>query len=743
MSKAWYISIVFLLVLLSITTAYTAATSNVAGMFDVPATSDVAAPIPIVWVEDSLTRVGKTDPAKSTGSISLFAAKNEYEPFQIVVKAPSDTVLTNVNVTVSDLTGPDGDVIGSDTITLYRQQYLYVTQGSKTRIDDTNHPLGPGWYPDALIPFSDPATGQDLTGSMDAVPFTVAAGENQPIWVDIYTPATAGSGLYTGTATVTSDQGMATVQIQLNVWDFALPTTRSLKGFTNTFGAYRNTTNAIVLLKHRINPKIVDLADERFLIDSYGLDMINAFRTSGASYGNCVADPAPAVSEIQAEAARHQPDLYLLDAYANEVWDCTALFPTFLSWAANLREGGIHPMIVTYPVDTLMGPDLDHTAGDLWSVLPKHYELAKPNIDALLSHGIQLWSYNPLVQDGYSPKFTIDFLPINARIMQGFLNQSIGATGTKFWRVDNWTADPWNNAEATRPDAPGEGHMVYPGDDVGLPNQIVPGVRLKWYREGSEDFEYIQMLKNLGETQFALTIVRSVATDFRTWSGDKDVLFAARKTLGDKLHSLSAGPTLTPTETPTPTDTPTPTPLPTQTPTPTPTVTPPPSPTPTPLPSPTPIQVRLYPIADTFVSKSNPNTQFGSRTLLEVDGKPVKISYMKFDLTPLAGRRVLSANLNLRISNRSGSTQTVRVGADTSWVETAVTYTTRPALGEAVASFSGGASGAWKEIPLTSSVSAAAGQLLSLGIDSTGSDGLNVYSRENPTNRPQLVITAE
>jgi hypothetical protein len=497
---------------------------------------------PIVWPVDGMTRVFKNDPARANSSITLDTARNEYEPFQIIVKAPAANDLTDVDVTISDLTGPDGAVISSDNIDLYREHYLYVTQGSKSSNATTNSPLGPGWYPDALIPFTDPVTHQDLTGQLDAVPFNLAAGENQPIWVDIYTPADTPAGLYNGTATITSSQGARTVDVSLNVWNFSLPKERSLHGSTKTIASLRSRSTAEELLKHRFNPKFVDRADERFLIDNYGLDMVHVFNSGGASYGNCQTDPAPLVEDVLSATANHEPELYLYTSYANEVWDCTSLYPEFLAWATNLRLGGSHPAIVTFPADELMGTDLDHTAADIWVVLPKHYDQSITNINLLIGHpSTEVWSYNPLVQDGYSPKFTIDFLPINARIMPGFINQSLGLTGTKFWRVDYWTNDPWNNAEAYRVDAPGEGHMVYPGDNVGLANQIVSGVRMKWFREGSEDYEYIQILKDLGQEQFALDTTRTVTLDFHTWTQDKDALYAARKLLGDQIHSTYAG----------------------------------------------------------------------------------------------------------------------------------------------------------------------------------------------------------
>jgi len=501
--------------------------------------SKVNAGGPIVWLEDGMTRVYKDDPVKSNSSLVLYSAKNEYEPFQIIVHAPSGNKLTNVNVSVSNLIGPNNAQITSDNITLYREHYIYVTQGSKNK-GGTNIPLGPGLYPDALIPFTDPNTGQDLTGRFDAVPFELLAGQNQPIWVDIYVAASVPSGEYQGTAMVSSDQGNATVQIKLNVWNFTLPKRRSLPAYTRVIEPYETMATAMELLKHRFNPKWVRRSDERFLIDNYGLDRVHVYDWSHANYNNCQIDPAPPVDDVLKATANHQPELYLYTAYANEIWPCTDIYPELMAWAKNLRLGGSHPVLVMYPIDELMGSDLDNTAADIWVVLPRHFAQAKANIDKLIAHeGTEVWSYNPVNQDNYSPKLLIDFLPINSRIMHGFINQSLGLTGTKIWRLDYWTSDPWTDAEAYRSDTPGEGALAYRGKDVGLPDQIVPGMRMKWFREGSEDHEYIQILKDLGQTQFALDTARSVGADFHTWTQDKDVLYAARKLLGEKIHSIS------------------------------------------------------------------------------------------------------------------------------------------------------------------------------------------------------------
>src|SRR5579872_4829000 len=97
--------------------------------------------------------------------------------------------------------------------------------------------MGAGWYPDGLIPFIDPATGAPPSGgSLKAVPFTLAGNTNQPIWVDIFVPRTAAAGQYTGTYTVTSDQGSASGPVSLYVWNFTLPLQPSLQSAFSLLG---------------------------------------------------------------------------------------------------------------------------------------------------------------------------------------------------------------------------------------------------------------------------------------------------------------------------------------------------------------------------------------------------------------------------------------------------------------------------------------------------------------------------
>jgi hypothetical protein len=484
---------------------------------------------PQVWVVPSLERVRLDSPAGPDTSIDLRAAKGEYESFQIIVTAPVGG-LTNVNVVAEDLAGPGASVISGDNLTLYREHYVYV---SNIVHWGSNRPEGPGWYPDGLIPFVDPATGDDLTGAvLDAVPFDLAAGRNQPIWVDVLVPRSATSGQYSATFTVTSDQGEAAITLELTVWDIVLPLRPSLKSSIGINGDYQ--AKGEELLRHRLMPRPVALADEAGFIDAYGLSCTNLGFWSGADLHTCTMSPAPSVSAVTSAKSLHDPRLDLYAYVADEIGGCTGLDDTIKAYARNLHAADVDCLITMAPTPTLYddGSGSGRSAVDIWVVLPKLYDGAQAEVAFVLEKGDEVWSYNDLNQDDYSPKWLLDFAPINYRIQPGFINQSLGLTGILYWRADLWTADPWNDVNGYSSAYPGEGMLLYPGAQVGLTG-VCPSMRLKWLRDGVEDYELIQLHKDGGWSEFALGVAAQVGPDWTNWTRDPAALEAARRQLGD------------------------------------------------------------------------------------------------------------------------------------------------------------------------------------------------------------------
>lgn len=519
--------------------------------------------VPTVWVTPSLHRVGMTDAPTTTTQAQMYGARGAYDAFQIVVTAPSGG-LTNVNVSVSALTGPS--TIPQSSFTLYREMYVNVNQGSPNW-GGSNQPLGPGWYADALIPFTNPATGQPLSGATyTAVPTSVTASQNQPFWVDLLIPSTATAGNYTGTYTVTSDQGNYTGQIALTVWNFAMPSSPYLKS-AFLFWTAGNLASLEELMKARLMPSSVPTANEASLMSTYGLNTTDVGFYSGASAGNCVMSAAPSVSQFQAAAEAQQPGLPLYDYSADEIGGCTNLYSTMQQWAANMHAAGISNLVTMAPTTALFsdGTGSGRSAVDDWVMLPEEYNASTSTVTQALAKGDSAWSYNTLVQDAYSPKWEIDFAPVNFRLQPGFISQTLGLTGLLYWRVDDFiSSNPWtdvNNAGTfSSNNYPGEGMLFYPGTQVGL-DQVVPSMRLKWLRDGVEDYDYVQILKNQGGATQALQISQSVGPDWTNWTRSESAVVAARVQVGQAINALAGGTTTT-TPPPTPPSTPTTTPAP-------------------------------------------------------------------------------------------------------------------------------------------------------------------------------------
>ncbi len=496
-----------------------------------------------VWVEPSLERIGKADRPKSQKNIDLFAARGEYESFQVVVKAPSNG-LSNVNISVSDLVSENNKRISKKNITLYREHYVDVRKSSPAWGGDTNKPLSKGSYPDALIPFIDPETNlPPRKAQLRAVPFSLKSAQNQPIWLDVFVPRDTKPGQYVGKFTVTSDQGKSVGQIQLKVGNFELPVKPSLNSSFSFFEA-RSRANSVELLKHRLMPREVEPKDESYLMKEWGLTSVDLGFWSGADISTCKMKPAPSVQEIKRKAAQHQPGLLVYNFTADEIDNCPNLLQPIKQWGKNLAQAGVKNLVTMKPIPSLYndGSKKGKSVVDIWVLNSEMYDKAVQQVNEVKRKGDKVWSYALLVVGNGHPHWEIDFLPMNFRIHPGFISQHLGLTGLLYWRIDLWTKDPWNDIQTyqnnEKYDFPGEGMLVYPGAQVGI-NGVAPSMRLKWLRDGVEDYEYIEILKKRGRGNWALKVSKTVGSDWKNWSKNPSTLESVRRKLGNEIDRLS------------------------------------------------------------------------------------------------------------------------------------------------------------------------------------------------------------
>ncbi len=197
----------------------------------------------------SSLKVRPLDTPTGSSSITLRAAKNEFEAFQVVI-AGGASGRSNVSVQAPTLVRQGGsETIPATDVRLYRERTHTFTQRS-------NPEGAAGEWRDALIP--DVEDGAAMSSSFvettssekrNAFPFSIGANRNEVVWVEVRVPPSQATGRYTGTLTVrTGTTTLGTISVTLLVQSFSLPSTSNLPtafgmGTDNICRAHGDTFN--------------------------------------------------------------------------------------------------------------------------------------------------------------------------------------------------------------------------------------------------------------------------------------------------------------------------------------------------------------------------------------------------------------------------------------------------------------------------------------------------------------------
>jgi hypothetical protein len=144
------------------------------------------------WTTPPSERVFKDSPVPATigSTVKVYAAKNEFEPFQVVVKPASSG---NVTVTIGNF----GSGIQAE---IYQVKYVNVITAT-----DSLGKTGP--YPDPLWPLENGAS------------VALTANENTAFWFSVSVPPTTAAGDYTAQVTI----GGVSIPVTLHVFNFQVP----------------------------------------------------------------------------------------------------------------------------------------------------------------------------------------------------------------------------------------------------------------------------------------------------------------------------------------------------------------------------------------------------------------------------------------------------------------------------------------------------------------------------------------
>ncbi len=551
-----------------------------------------------VWAVPSIQKVRPEAPVEaenlvwdaSAKTIQVAGARNEHVPFQLVISTapPANRYLEPADgfwVEVTELRSSENR-IPPERIDLFFE-HAVLCYGKSSPVGDT------GFWPDALAPLTEPF------GMRSAFRKAV---RNRAIWVDIHVPDGVPAGHYKGKILVSQDgRQLEELQLDLEVYDFSLPEETHMLAYIGVSGnwfspAYSvepGSNEARALLKkyydflysHRmepwfnrlLQPEVEVKGDEVELLfndEVYQRYMVE-LKTK-----RVVLEAAPGeltnrqtFGELSAEAKAR---------VRNYVKQVVAFF-TQHSWAEKLVLNSPidEPNTAEHYEETRMWADFVHDiAPDIpflvteapvadrpeWGNLTGHANnfsvhgnrlndpAVRRAIDRERGRGGEITWYISCDQVYPQPNYFIDGPAIDP-VMVPWITWRHSMDGILYWAVNFWrqTPNPWEDPVTYLSGflcsdggiLNGEGSLLYPGNHVkrytGQQNVDGPvsSIRFELLREGIEDYEYLWLLKSLGEADLADRFVSDLVVDVSAFSRNVPVHFEVRERIARKIEELS------------------------------------------------------------------------------------------------------------------------------------------------------------------------------------------------------------
>ncbi len=481
------------------------------------------------WTQSSAAKVAKTDPVQPMQTRAVNAARNEHEAFQIVLRGDKQAV-KGVTLTKSNLTGTAGTISASN-VSLYLPYYIWL-----------------------------PSYSRDVTDPLPAykAPFDLQPGQTQPVWVDVYVPRTTPAGLYNGTVTITSSNGVTTdVKYTLRVYNFTLPDESKLQTLFD-YDNYYMAPKEGVTYGTAACTELGKQYYEFLLARGISTSSVPGGDFNSAETAAYLKDPRRTTICIPYHPTASVQKSYFDQVKACGVWDkayvdCADEIYTKDNYdlyksKANYYHS-IDPTVRTMCTYYVANPPwaapqhiTDILAGyaRIWCpILGDAFEADR--LAVRRAAGDRIWTYICTNPDGISPNFFLQDPAMSHRIIawQCYLHQ---ATGWLYWHSNFWrdVSDPWTDActgKGIDGRLYGEGSLLYPGKIHTGTAGPVSSVRLEVFRDSLDDYKYFWLLEQkIGRTA-TLAYVQQMATDWKVYSKDVTKLESVRDSIAQRIQN--------------------------------------------------------------------------------------------------------------------------------------------------------------------------------------------------------------
>jgi hypothetical protein len=521
--------------------------------------------------------------------ITVAGAGNEHVPFQVVITAPvpegwRPKAPDGFFITISDLTSKGGKVIPQKQISLFLEHYIQIYAMSS--------PIGAtGYWPDALAPLKE-------SFSMQA---QYAVVGNRPVWIDITIPTGTAAGKYDGKISILKDgKPLESIAIELEVYNFSLPEQTHLITYFNVskgeLGRLYNKRSSDpeieqlsqpyfdLLNTHRLEtwfnePLVPELTLKGENVELKFNDQRYDYYMNKLKTNRVILETGPheLVSQIKAEPFSPvfnkivKSYLAAVDSYFRKNgWIDRLVFNSPIDepntkkdyeetrqWATLVHEAapGVHFLSTESPVSD--NPEWGTFIGYVDNFCVHGNSLNDPKVKKTLleeqAKGGEATWYISCDQIYPQPNYFID-APAMDPVMVPWITARYHMNGILYWAANFWnqTPDPWLDPVTYISGFDcsggwvlnGEGSLIYPGDRTkrytGQPDVTGPvsSIRLELLREGIEDYEYLWMLKDLGDKDFAETMVSNMVVDVSAFSRNVEELYLTRQAMARRLESL-------------------------------------------------------------------------------------------------------------------------------------------------------------------------------------------------------------